>query len=154
MASSQHEILLSDLKEPNTSSKAQPQSGISRSPSLWAKLVKNGWLVEVLSVAIGTAAIIALCSLLNHYNGKPAPRANAIAGVDITFNTVVSILSTIGKAALLLSVSECISQSKWHWYLDRHRPLDDLDTFDKASRGAWGGLQLLWKVNIRYVSHT
>ncbi|KAL9032667.1 MAG: hypothetical protein Q9180_006371, partial [Flavoplaca navasiana] len=30
--------------------------------------------------------------------------------------------------------------------------LEDLDVFDGASRGAWGGLELLWKINIRQIA--
>lgn len=147
MAASQYEEL---LKESDSVSTAKPRSGRSRPTAFHAKYIKNGWLVELLSVLLGIAAVVALCLLLKRYDGKPAPRTNTVVGLNITLNTLVSILSTISRAALLLSVSECISQSKWSWYLDGPRPLEDLDIFDKASRGASGGLQLLWKVNIRF----
>lgn len=107
--------------------------------------------MEFLSIIIGTVSIVVLCVLLRRYNGKLALRSNTVVGVNITLDTLISTLSTIGRAPLLLSVSECLSQLKWTWYLDKHRPLRDLDTFDNASRGAWGGLQLLWKINIRYI---
>ena len=149
MATSQHEILLKDLKEADSRASAKKQPARSRPSTFYARYVQDWWLVELLAVLLGIIAIVALCALLRHYDGKTAPRADPIAGVNITLNTLVSILATIGRVALLLSVSECISESKWNWYRGKHRPLDDLDTFDKASRGAWGGLQLLWKINIR-----
>ena len=148
MAASPQEGL---LKANDSQSKTYQPLGRSRATSLYAKFVKNGWLVELLSLLLGIAALIALCALLNHYNKNPAPRLNPVIGYNITLNTLVSILSTISRAALLLSVSECISQSKWSWFFDRQRPLEDLDVFDKASRGAWGGLNLLWRVNVRFV---
>lgn len=148
MAASPQEGL---LKANNSKSSAYQPLGRSRPTSFYAKSVKNGWLVEVLSVLLGIVALIALCVLLRKYDGKTAPQANAVIGVNITLNTLVSILSTISRAALLLSVSECISQSKWSWFLDRQKPLEDLEVFDQASRGAWGGLNLLWKVNVRFV---
>ena len=148
MAASQHEVL---LKAKDSASTTKLHSGRLRPASFFAKYVKNWWLVEILSLILGIAAVIALCLLLRRYDGKAVPQAKPVVAVDITLNTLVSILSTISKATLLLSVSECISQSKWSWYLDRQRPLEDLDVFDKASRGAWGGIQLLWKINIRFV---
>jgi len=147
MAASQSESL---LKTSDSTSTKRPQPGRSRPTSVYAIYVQNWWLVELLSILLGIAAIVALCLVLRKYDGKPVPRTNTVFGVNITLNTLVSILSTISRAALLLSVSECISQLKWSWYLHRQRPLGDLDIFDGASRGAWGGLQLLWKVNIRF----
>ena len=94
---------------------------------------------------------IALCKVLKKYDNNAAPNPSKIVGINVTLNTLVSVLSTISRAALLLAVSECISQLKWIWYLNKYRPLEDLDVFNDASRGAWGGLQLLWKINIQYV---
>ena len=148
MAASPQEGL---LKASNSKSKTYQLLERSRPTAFHAKYVKNGWLVELLFVLLGIVALIALCVLLKRYDGKAAPRVNAVGDVNITLNTIVSILSTISRAALLLSVSEGISQSKWPWFLDRQKPLEDLDVFDKASRGAWGGLKLLWRVNIRFV---
>lgn len=147
MANPQHELLLKEADSHIT--KSEPRR-IRSTFTFYEQYVQNGWLVEVLSIFIATVSIVVLCILLRRNDGKPI-RSNTVVGVNITLNTLVSILSTIGRAALLLSVSECISQLKWTWYLDKHRPLKDLDTFDNASRGAWGGLQLLWKINIRYV---
>lgn len=148
MANSPQEGL---LKADKSTSKTYQPLGRSRATPFYAKHVKNGWLVELLFVLLGIVALIALCVLLKRYDGKAAPRVNAVGDVNITLNTIVSILSTISRAALLLSVSEGISQSKWAWFLDRQKPLEDLDVFDKASRGAWGGLKLLWRVNVRFV---
>lgn len=148
MANPQQEIL---LKETDSHS-AKSQSKNSHPASTFYKTyVKNWWLIEILSLLVGIAAIAALCGLLSRYHNKPAPKSNAFVSSNITLNTLVSILTTIGSAALLLSVSECISQLKWTWYLDDHRPLEDLDTFNDASRGALGGAVLLWRINIRYV---
>lgn len=147
MASPQQEILLKEAD----SHVDKSQSRCDRATLTFADIWRSWWLLELLSVLVGIASIVALCALLKNRDGKAAPRTNVVAGVDITLNTIVAILSTVGRATLLLAVSECISQLKWTWYLNKHRPLEDLDTFDNASRGAWGGLVLLWKINIRYV---
>ena len=148
MGNAQQEVLLGQT-EPRSAESPDTSENHHSSRSRYEKYVVDGWLTELLAVLIGSVSIVGLSILLNRYHGKPAPRSYTICGVDITLNTVVSILSTIGRVSLLLAVSECISQLKWSWYLSKHRPLKDIDTFDQASRGAWGGLQLLWKVNIR-----
>ncbi|KAF4823226.1 hypothetical protein CGCSCA5_v001873 [Colletotrichum siamense] len=43
--------------------------------------------------------------------------------------------------------SEVIGQSKWLW-MEKPRPLRDMERFDNAARGAWGSLKLFfysWK---------
>ena len=137
------------MKPTHSTSIARSKSWRSRLSSTYAKYVKDWWLFEILSIAFGIAIFIALCSVLRHYDGKPVPQTNTIFGVDITLNTFVSILSTISRAALLFTVSECVSQSKWSWYLNQQKPLAELSVFDEASRGVWGGLRLIWKINIR-----
>jgi hypothetical protein len=98
---------------------------------------------------LGTISIIAICIILRHYQDKPAPRLNSIAGVGITLNTVISILSKVGRTSLLLPVVECISQQKWAWFADSAKPLKELDTFNQGSRGALGSLIFLWRINLR-----
>ncbi|KAL8698398.1 MAG: hypothetical protein Q9224_001869 [Gallowayella concinna] len=137
------------LKPTHSVSMTRPKSRRSRLSSTYAKYVTDWWLLEILSIALGIAIFVALCSVLRHYDGKPVRPTISILGGNITLNTLVSILSTISKAALLFTVSGCISQSKWSWYLNQQKPLGELSVFDEASRGAWGALQLIVKINIR-----
>ncbi|KAK4446695.1 hypothetical protein QBC34DRAFT_440696 [Podospora aff. communis PSN243] len=58
-------------------------------------------------------------------------------------NSVISIFITISKSALLLPISECISQSKWFRFSKTPRPLIELQDIDEASRGPLGSAQLL-----------
>ncbi|KAJ4330353.1 hypothetical protein N0V95_010070 [Ascochyta clinopodiicola] len=46
----------------------------------------------------------------------------------------------------LSTVQECLSQLKWLWYSGASRPMDDVETYDRASRGLVGSVQLLWKL--------
>ncbi|KAH8889219.1 hypothetical protein GQ53DRAFT_825535 [Thozetella sp. PMI_491] len=57
----------------------------------------------------------------------------------------------MSKAALMYTVSECISQCKWSWYKMK-KPLLDSETFDRASRGIWGSASLLPRTNWRHAS--
>lgn len=77
-------------------------------------------------------------------------------------NTVISTLSTLGKAAMMLPVGESISQLKWlhilrdtarsvprgrftcKYLLIRFRPMH-MQSFDDASRGPLGSVAFIWK---------
>jgi len=65
--------------------------------------------------------------------------------IGITPNTLISILTTISKSSLLFTVGQCLGQLKWVWFSRRGRPMKDMGTFDEASRGPWGSLQLIWR---------
>ncbi|KAK3112095.1 hypothetical protein LTR53_011990 [Teratosphaeriaceae sp. CCFEE 6253] len=69
--------------------------------------------------------------------------------VDLTPNTLLSLLSTICKASFLLCPAEGLSQLKWNHFYQRHRRLIDLQYFDAASQGQLGALKLLWHTNYR-----
>ena len=100
------------LKRIDTYPRAKSQRKISCTATFHAKWVQDWWLAELLSAFIGIVAIVALYILLNHYHNREAPLGNTVFSVNITLNTLISILSTISKAALLLPVSACISQLK------------------------------------------
>lgn len=108
------------------------------------------WLFELSASVLSWISLGTLVILLWHYNGQPLTTMN--------FNILtrlVALLSTITRAALMTPVAEALGQRKWNWFWvtnQRRRPkvgvygrrLGDLVTFDKASRGALGSLELLW----------
>ena len=67
----------------------------------------------------------------------------------ISPNALISLLSTIGKSALLLPITEGLSQLKWLSVQNRTAKLEHLDVYDLASRGPFGALQLLWNFRLR-----
>ena len=109
----------------------------------------DGWATELICVTLGTVLIIALCLVLRAYDGHRAPRFGSAFGGALTINTVVAIISASAKAALLLPVAECVSQFKWLWFTSGYRRLSEISTFDKASRGILGGLELLWRTKLQ-----
>ncbi|KAI1868852.1 hypothetical protein JX265_006831 [Neoarthrinium moseri] len=64
-------------------------------------------------------------------------------------NSVIAILTTVGKAALMVPVASSMSQLKWIHFLLRPRRLVDLQLFDEASRGPWGSAVLLCRLFFR-----
>lgn len=117
--------------------------------TFYSAWIQEWWLLEIISLLIGTGSIIAICIVLRHYQDQPSPRLNSIIGVGITLNTIIAILTTAGRVFLLIPVAECISQQKWAWFSGSPKPVTDLETFDRGSRSTWGSLVLLWTVNVQ-----
>lgn len=106
------------------------------------------WLLELLCAISSLACTAAMFSFLCAIDGKPYSQWH-VAHVEITPNTMLSIISTFAKASLLMPVTEGISQLKWVFFQQRERSLIHLQVFDEASRGPVGSLRLLWCINFR-----
>jgi hypothetical protein len=86
--------------------------------------------------SIYVGAIIAILALL-----KDQPLAKWPLGLS-----VMTVLSKIASAALILPISEAIGQLKWSWFHGKEsKDAFDFEIFDKASRGAWGSILLLFR---------
>ncbi|TGJ85961.1 hypothetical protein E0Z10_g2825 [Xylaria hypoxylon] len=53
-------------------------------------------------------------------------------------SSLLSVLTTISKTSVLVSITSCMGQLKWRHFSQRPRPLNHLQIFDDASRGPWG----------------
>ena len=126
--------------------------------------VLYGWKLEILSYLVAIVALAAIFITLIIHQGRPLPQWPHL----ISINALISIFTSIFKAALIMPVGECMplrpptttlsvtnitvgmSQLKWLWF--RHsNALIDLDQLDSASRGPWGSLKLVWSVSRLYV---
>lgn len=112
------------------------RAGFERLYSSW---VDNWWLWELLSwvisaLCMGTIALILLLS-----DNRP------VGSNDVTLNSIISVLSGVAKAALLLPTAEALGQLKWSWFWRDTKKVEDFEAFDSASRGPWGSLMLLLK---------
>jgi hypothetical protein len=129
----------------------QPTSG-SPPRSRWTAWTQDGWLFEIASTALGILLIVILAVVLRIYNHQEVGRFGTnIIGLKsgLSLNTLVAILSTASKAALLFPVAQCISQFKWIWFYQKSRKLSDFSAFDNASRGIWGSLELARGTRLR-----
>lgn len=97
------------------------------------------WPWEIGSIFVATGLIVATYSILSHFNGQKVPEW----AFSINLNTLIALISTIMRAAMLVGVAEIISQTKWTWF-SRPRPLSHLEYFDAASRSVSGSLSLLF----------
>src|SRR5690242_15986286 len=62
-------------------------------------------LFEVLSLLLATASLTALIAILQKYDGEQSPRWT-FGRLGVTLNAIVSVLSTVFRAALLVPVAE------------------------------------------------
>jgi len=100
----------------------------------------NDWAWEVSSILLSIASTIAIVAILSVYNHQKFPQVPS----DISLNAVVATLSTVAKSSLIFAVSAAIGQLKWDWYEQEPHKLEDLETFDAASRGPLGAAKLLF----------
>lgn len=110
----------------------------------WLKWMYR-WGQEAGTGIIAIAAFFGMMSMLLSFNGKGQPDWP----YGITLNTAASLFSAIMKGMLLTTASACISQSVWVHYATKAGRLDLLATFDSASRGPWGSMQLLWALKAK-----
>lgn len=97
------------------------------------------WKVEIACWFVGSLCVGAIGFLLGFFQNRSLGDWHS----KVKLNAIVSVLSQAAEALLLSAVCTALGQLKWKWYLTKRR-LEDMDTFDEASRGAKGSLQLLW----------
>jgi hypothetical protein len=88
---------------------------------------------------------VATVGLLYAYDGTSQPNWP----YGITLNSAISWLSSLTKSFLLIPSASCISQSIWISFTSKSQTLDRLATYDAASRGLWGALQLIWTLKAK-----
>ena len=96
------------------------------------------WWREMIACVIMFVMLFAILATLFPYQGRPLPKWP----YNLSVNTLVSLLVTVMKTAILFILAEGISQLKWDWFRQT-RPLAHLPRYDEASRGAWGCVWLL-----------
>ncbi|KAK7926814.1 hypothetical protein PG985_003812 [Apiospora marii] len=92
------------------------------------------WKWEIMSLGLCIGTNVAMFVILTKYNRKHVLNW----GYNINLSTILSMLSTVQRAALLTILTSIISQAKWLWIGNQARPLQHLHVMDSASRGVWG----------------
>ncbi|KAF6802135.1 hypothetical protein CMUS01_15445 [Colletotrichum musicola] len=123
-------------------------SGFKEPPTKLAVL--GMWRSEVFALLVSLSAFAATLGILGAFNEKLQPKLPT--GINIT--TLISVCSTVMRAAMVFVLAEVIGQSKWFW-MAKPRPLRHIDHFDQAGRGTWGSVKFLlrtWKIKLHVVS--
>jgi hypothetical protein len=109
------------------------------------------WKEEYIYAAFCLSAAAGLVALLASYDGALEPDL----GAGLKLSTVTIAIMTIFRVALKAIVETSLSQGAWIWVsASRQRRkktaeparLEDFRMFDEASRGLWGSLVLLWRM--------
>ena len=105
------------------------------------------WLVEILASIVSVAALITIIIIVIYYRGRGLEDIRLPSQLNL--NSLVALLSTICRVALMIPVASVISQEVWTWLYEshedsiNHRQLQDLELSDEASRSAWGSFKFL-----------
>ena len=106
----------------------------------------TNWVWEIGGILMSAALIGVHVVILSCYQGHRDP-----AWKYLSLNTLIAWISMVSRACIIFTASQVLSQLKWVWFATQHRPLEDLDGFDLASRGVLGSLALIYRVRARCV---
>jgi len=101
------------------------------------------WLFEILSWSLSLLCLGAVIGIYVHLKGEPI--ANPESG---TLLTLANVLGKVASAALIVPTTEALGQLKWNWF-HSSKAMWDFEIFDKASRGPWGAVMLLFRTKGR-----
>ncbi|KAK8043992.1 hypothetical protein PG993_004016 [Apiospora rasikravindrae] len=107
-----------------------------------ARRSDSWWYTEFAWLLIGFLGLVGVLAVLGLYDTKPAPRWP----LGITINSLVALLTSLSRLAFMVPLVQGMSQLKWVWFSSKPRPLSDFQLYDEASRGAWGGVKILFKL--------
>ena len=100
--------------------------------------IAYSWRWELASIALTFGTNCCIVALLYKFDGQTVPAWP----FGININTMISIISNISQASIVIVVAEAMGQTKWHWFRSA-RPLSHFTVFDSASSGWIGSIKLL-----------
>ncbi|KAK0101354.1 hypothetical protein ONS95_006529 [Cadophora gregata] len=102
------------------------------------------WKVETFCCVFGIVSLGAIAATLAPFQNRPLPQLP----YEISLNSLISLYVIMLKTAMFVILCSGLGQLKWTWF-SRTRPLQDLERFDEASRGAWGAVKLIFSLRGR-----
>lgn len=102
------------------------------------------WWEEILSISIAVVCTVLSIAVLAYMNGRSLDEWE----LRLQPNTLIALLATVTRAALIYPLAECLGYLKWR-YFERSRKLAHLQTFDAASRGPLGAIKYIWTLPVR-----
>jgi hypothetical protein len=134
-----------ELQQEHFSRSDHPQYPPLTKPSGLAIFLREWWM-ETSACFIVIASLCAIVGIVSYHNGQPLPDWKH----GFTINSMISIFLTLMKSGMGLVVAQGLAHLKWTWF-DDARPLQDLETYDAATKGPLGALMLLWTVRTRHI---
>ena len=135
-----------DYSPPEHKVQYQPSPDLNRIPPepTFGERIGATWLFEVIGLLVSAAALAGIVYVLRRYDGQRIPNWGALS-----FNALISILTTVSKMAALYGATSAISQLKWVWFAEKDKSLLDYKVFDAGSRGVTGAASLVWALKGR-----
>lgn len=99
------------------------------------------WILEITCWTISALCMGAVAGIYVRVNG------HSMSGSEQLL-TSVNVLGKVAAASLIVPTSEALGQLKWNWF-HKSRAMWDFEIFDKASRGPWGAVMLLFRTKGR-----
>ena len=99
-------------------------------PSLLQKGILDTWICESAALVFSIACILAIVIIASVYDGRPASQLPS----SVTLNTMVAVLSTSARSALMFVVSATVGQLKWCWLRKSSRKLQDIQAIDEGQQ--------------------
>lgn len=66
-----------------------------------------------------------------------------------TLSSMISLIATLMKTAMFVTVTACIGQLKWHHFSrGKAKPVIDMDRIESAGRGATGSVMYLFRFGL------
>ena len=113
-----------------------------RSGNLLREVVVKFWFWEVAACVFSLLSLASIVGVLSYEDGKPLDGWQW----SIPPTATVSFIGTLGKASLVLVLSQVLSQTKWlHFRETKSTSLQHIRIFDGASRGPLGAMLIIWK---------
>jgi hypothetical protein len=141
VASSSQLLPLKRLPEQTQTSLHVGRISLPFARAKWA----TSWIYEICALVISVTCMVATVIFLKRIDGRPLNDWK----LPLSPNTLIAILSTLSKSAILLVITACISQLKWIYFSQRGRRVVDFQTFDDASRGPIGAVSLVFRIRWR-----
>jgi hypothetical protein len=101
------------------------------------------WLFELLSWAVSAGCMAAIVGIYSNLNNEPLYTSRSALLLSLA-----NVLGKVASAALIIPTSEALGQLKWKWFHES-KAMWDFEIFDKASRGPWGAVMLLFRTRGR-----
>jgi hypothetical protein len=128
---------LSRSPSPSPSPLRRPIPKVSTSRSWW-------WWWEIGAAILSATSVLLIVLILSMVNNEPLESWR----LRIQPNSLIAVLTTIGKSSMMVVITSCISQLKWH-HFRRPQNLKHLQLMDNASRGPWGAVVMLFGLRLR-----
>jgi len=110
--------------------------------------LRFGWWWELGAMLVSVTSTSFILAVLVFMNNKSLESWK----LPIQISSLIAVFSTFAKSALLVALSDGLSQLKWHHFERRARTMDHLQYFHDASKGPWGSFIFFWKMRKSRVS--